>query len=887
MTYYQNRGIINTHIGNDYGIIQHIEGQVIIMTRIRIVSNPYERALAYFINNGKSDSWETLKQDSINSKLRENDSEKIFLPFKANDIVDTIVSEYYTGPEKVGLEFEGTPDEYKVLEEVCAFASVKDKIELSCTERSLENARDVLDDTKNVFERVRPIIEKIVREDQSVTNDLAKVTDALKDIIPICIFGNYSAGKSTFINSLIGYEILPSGGDPVTAKIYEIRRSRQEDRAKITFTYLGEDFELQFDDNECRVIVGDKDKDMIQEIQSSLAEIDEKCLFKMVNKTISILNSYEKRDKEVIVLSNVIKIETPFSKNGKLGQSQNKFVIFDTPGSNSKTNMDHQAVLIESLQGFSNGIPVWVSSFDSLDSVDNANLCDKLYSIDALDKRFTMIVINRADNVELPKNGFSDREINDILEYDSVEKMYSSGIYFVSAVMGLGAKNIDGMQSEYLLDLFDEKERKYSDPDARGYKKLYEYNIMPEHMKRKAIKNSLECDKLVYANSGLYCVESEMEQFANKYAAYNKCQMVYRFLNSVIDETQKRIAEKTSRLEIRKVELEQELDGKKKELIESIQKETQSSIKINEKQSEDDVRVFVKENLQYELKQEALDKIDNSFAQQHEESTDYQSFEEDYEKSKDNRLTNAKENLHNFIFGKGSRKDALKNLKSEWTNDSEVVKQRKENKDSTRKQIDSTTSEQTMNIVKDMFKADIIEAQGKLQGNAQVYWLNKSQEYRDSMIRLITGTDALSEKQKNELSEIIMNYPPFKYDDDSDDVFIKAKFLRQSFLASLFGLSERINTKRLSASFNSKIKRSIREMSEQINSSYFESFKEWQGRLQSTIEANITNLNPELRDLYERIRDEEDRITELKSNQRTISESIDTIRQLMEWKQPE
>jgi hypothetical protein len=192
-----------------------------------------------------------------------------------------------------------------------------------------------------------------------------------------------------------------------------------------------------------------------------------------------------------------------------------------------------------------------------------------------------------------------------------------------------------------------------------------------------------------------------------------------------------------------------------------------------------------------------------------------------------------------------------------------------------------------MNIVKDMFKADIIEAQGKLQGNAQVYWLNKSQEYRDSMIRLITGTDALSEKQKNELSEIIMNYPPFKYDDDSDDVFIKAKFLRQSFLASLFGLSERINTKRLSASFNSKIKRSIREMSEQINSSYFESFKEWQGRLQSTIEANITNLNPELRDLYERIRDEEDRITELKSNQRTISDSIDTIRQLMEWKQPE
>ena len=858
------------------------------MTRIRIVSNPYDRSLSFFINNGKNDSWETIEQDSINSKLRENDTEKIFLPFKANDIVDTIVSEYYTGTEKVELEFEGTPDEYKVLEEVCSFEGVNDKIELRCSSRTLENARHILDDTKSVFERVRPIIEKIVREDPTVSNDLSKVSDALDDIIPICIFGNYSAGKSTFINSLIGYEILPSGGDPVTAKIYEIRRSRQDDRAKITFTYLGEDFELQFDDNECRVVVGNKDQDMIQEIQASLSDIEDKCLYKMVNKTIAILNSYEKRDKQVIVLSNVIKIETPFSRNGKLGQSHNEFVIFDTPGSNSKTNMDHQTVLIESLQGFSNGIPVWVSGFDSLDSIDNANLCDRLYAIDALDKRFTMIVINRADSVELPKSGFSEREINDILEYDSVEKMYSSGVYFVSAVMGLGAKNYDGMQSEHLLEVFDEKERKYSDPDARGYKKLYEYNIMPDHMKRKAIENSQECDKLIYANSGLYCIEMEMEQFASRYAAYNKCQMVYRFLNSVIDETQKRITDKISKLEIYKLEMEKELDGKKKELIDSIHNVTQSSIKTYEKESKTDVQTFVRENLNYEIKPEALDNIDNSFAQQHEESNDYQSFEDDYEKSKSNRLTNAKENLHNLVFGKGgSRKDAFKNLTSDWSADSDAVKMTKDNKESTRKQIDSTTSEQTMSVVKEMFKADIIEAQGKLQGNAQMYWLEKSNDYRDSMVRLITGTDALSENQKKELWEIIMNYPAFTYNDDSDDVFIKAKFLRQNFLAGLFGLRDRIATKRLAASFNSKIKRSTREMSEQINTSYFESFKEWQGRLQSTVETNITNLNPALRDLSERIRDEEDRIVELKGNQKTISDSLDTIRNMMEWKQAE
>ena len=73
---------------------------------------------------------------------------------------------------------------------------------------------------KETFEVVHPIIEKIVRDDERVKRDLGKVSGALDDIIPICVFGNYSAGKPTFINALIGGEVLPSGGDPVTAKIY-------------------------------------------------------------------------------------------------------------------------------------------------------------------------------------------------------------------------------------------------------------------------------------------------------------------------------------------------------------------------------------------------------------------------------------------------------------------------------------------------------------------------------------------------------------------------------------------------------------------------------------------------------------------------------------------
>lgn len=855
------------------------------MTKIKIVSNPYNRSLAYFIYKEQADTWENIKQDNINSRLRENDEEKIFLPFKVKEIVDTIVDEYQVGSEPIELIFEGTTDEYEELVNVCSDDAVKDKLHLMRSTRILENARDILDHAKEIFDTVHPIIKNIVKDDPGITKGLVKVSDALKDIIPICIFGNYSAGKSTFINSLIGYEILPSGGDPVTSKIYEIKRSGQPDRAKVTFAYRDEEFELVFDNKECRVMTGDKEKDLIQEILNGISKIDENSLFRMVNTTIEILNSFEKRDKSTTLISNVIKMEVPFSENGKLGQSHNEFVVFDTPGSNSNTNMDHEKVLTDSLEGFSNGIPIWVSGYDSIDSVDNAHLCDKLYQIEALDKRFTMIVVNKADSVELPKNGLGSDDINNIMEYESVEKMYSSGIYFVSSVMGLGAKNLEGIISEYLLDVFDEKERKFSDPNARSYKKLYEYNIMPEQMKARAIEYSMACENVIYANSGLFCVEMEMEQFASKHAAYNKCQMVYMFLRGIIDETGRRITEKTAILEKSKQKWEQDLDAKKFTLVESIRRDTQDSVRRFEKDSKAFIQAYAKDSLNYEHTAEEIEKIDQTLAEQHEQDANFASYERDYEGAKNSRWRNFVENSQNLF--KGNFIDSVKNLATEWASDSKTMQQKKESMDITRQNVDKETSDRLLKLVVKEFRKNIMDAQDKLGETAKQHWQENAQAYRDEMIRLITGTDALTEKQRTELSAVILSYPTFQYDDDADKVFIKAKFLRGNVLGIRLGASERLNTSRLASSYNSRIRHNIDEMSQLINNSCFTSFKAWQENLQALIEENITIYNPELRELTEFIREESERILELQTNQQTISNSFMTIENMMAWKELE
>ena len=205
------------------------------MEMIKIISNPYEKKIEFKTYDSLAQDWKDIKETNPNSKLREAETDNFFLPFEIKKIMSTVVGEYYMGKEPVSVIFSGTLEEFQHVEEVCNDEELKEKIELSRDSIMLENARHILDDTKEVFVQVKSVIKNIVKDDEVIMKDLNKVSDALDDIIPICVFGNYSSGKSTFINALIGEEILPSGGDPITAKIYEIHQGTINDEARISF----------------------------------------------------------------------------------------------------------------------------------------------------------------------------------------------------------------------------------------------------------------------------------------------------------------------------------------------------------------------------------------------------------------------------------------------------------------------------------------------------------------------------------------------------------------------------------------------------------------------------------------------------------------------------
>ena len=279
------------------------------MAKIKIVSNPYNREITYLRYHEADGKWLRIDETDTNGYLRSIDYKKCFLPFKIKEIVDVIVSEYGSADEITELIFLGTAEEYEEVRKICSLPEYAGKVSLLAADGYLENARAILVDTKELFKTVQPIIKKIVRDDPAVCKDLDKVSDAMDDIIPICVFGNYSSGKSTFINALIGNEILPNGGDPVTAKTYEIKQSPNEDFARIRFAYHDVPVELRFESGRFRIVQGDRSSDILMELAQLISDYPREELLPVVRKALEFINAYEKVDATQIDISSVIKVE--------------------------------------------------------------------------------------------------------------------------------------------------------------------------------------------------------------------------------------------------------------------------------------------------------------------------------------------------------------------------------------------------------------------------------------------------------------------------------------------------------------------------------------------------------------------------------------------------
>lgn len=853
--------------------------------KIKVISNPYKSEIIFMEWNANTSEWLEINYDSKpDSKLISDRMSKSFLPFKVTEIVDRIIGEYGSKNDSSLIEivFEGNDDEYQEMCAVCNDTKYDVQIILTKSERCIENAREILPEIIAVFDELNELVSKSVRDEDKIVCEIEKFKEASNKVIPICVLGNYSAGKSTFINALIGSEILPSSDQPTTAKIFKISKSSHGRKAQIHFEYDDLLVCLEFYEEK---YVGSKsfvNNPLNDVIEDELSKIDDKTLVKNVNKVLEVLNN---DSNESLHLSEIIEISVPFMA-GILDQSPKDYVIFDTPGSNSDSNESHLVVLKKAMQNLSNGLPIYVSEFQALDTKDNAELYKVIESMKELDDRFTMIVVNKADQARLPKDGFDKSSEEKILEQAVPKKMFSDGMFFASSIMALGSKNDADFIDEYYSEVYETQKNNYTDASSKFYKSLYQYNITAEQIKKYQIAEAATCDTPIYANSGLFSIEREIEIFADKYSSYNKCQQSRMFLDNIIKITTDEIEQTKQECEETKARLAEALEKEKRELIERLE-EKRSNLETGYIQEHPDCRQDIFNNTDYIITVEELEAQKRQIEVGKTEDHDYDTHDKDAKEKRDAIGQDLAQNIKGVF--KSRSVDALKEhgkgLLGDLVSDFKESEVSRKKRNEMAKEVEKATADTLLGIVRDRFDSRIVKIKQYIDNDSKTYWTEKTKQIRENLILIVTNSSALTEKERENLAQIIMTYQNLEFETSGNVVFNKDKLVNGFRIGGLkIGAVDSLNTERIKKRYMQSIEESVDKLFAEIKTSHEASFRTWIEHLMDRIKDNIVEFNPTLRSFNRIIAQTKDKIIELETRQEIIEQDKEKIRLMMEWK---
>lgn len=832
------------------------------MAKIRIKSNPYKRDIVFAIYQESDGGWKEINEENNpNSKLITDSIKKGFLPFKVKEIVDVLCEEYIAGDEELKLYFEGTADEFIEMEEIC---NKYDSIKLEKADVFLQNARDIVPKIRGIFTCVNPIVEKYITSQKTknlIIKNTEKFIDASNDIVPICVIGNYSSGKSTFINALMGMEILPSGDMPITAKVYKIEQTDDDEIPNICFEYKDAKVQVSFGENiEIDATEVEGLKERLLEIMADVA--DESVASKM-RECLEFINSQKEE------VSDLVEINVGFAES-PLKESKNSFVIFDTPGSNTATHREHLEILRDAMKDLSNGVPIYVAEYNTLDSCDNENLYEEIKSISQIDSRFTMIVVNKADSAGLEGDCFDAEKEEAILRQAVPSNLYSGGIYFVSSVMGLGSKNQGKFANDHCDEIFEDNERKYSDPESKRYKSLYKFNIMPEQIKDSIVQASLACDNRILANSGMYALEGEIVNFAEKYSAYDKCNQSDKYIGRIIEAAQDEIDGIRKQNAIEKKVLEDELEEGRKELIWHVEEGSENLIETYEN-NYDSYMEAILGNVEFAYKLDEIRKREAILKNENREEYDLQ--------SKRAELKDSGEALLHDVIAISEKpvKEILHNISA----DVKTIIDNAKTAGTTKWESDNEAADELINELTQDFNKRLDEATDSIDAESKAYWEANAENTKKELATIITQAEVLDAEKRSELEEIIINYGNVCF--KNNFIFKKRSFELKLKILKLEIDLNRLNILKLTSTYNKNYSNNLFNIYEEIKNRHGKSFENWCEELVGVIRQNIVDYSPILSEQDKAIREKTKLIAELTEAVDTLETYEKEIRELMSW----
>ncbi len=858
--------------------------------KFKIISNPYKKTTKFMIWDERSRQWH--EYNNVGSDLLNVKYEKGFFPYFVEEIVSLIIRDIGDPREKLTILFEGTSDEFHELEEVCSkySNSTVKGLHVLRGEKKLENAREILPAVNSLFREMTPVIEKTLSDsnDYSLMHQkLERFSDAANDVTPIFIFGNYSSGKSTFINALIGSEILPSAARACTAKVYKIKKSEEQESAVIEFTYDDQKFVIGLSDTKVEEIEGNLGH-LPKIIQRKISDISQYDVIKKVRLVLELINDYVDEEGS---FSDLIEVKVPF-KEGVLARISEPFVIIDTPGSNTASHEEHLNTLKKELSKMTNGLPVYLCVADQMDTKDNQSFTEELLENSGMDKRFTIIAVNKSDRSETELREVTEEEKKRILEQKVPEAMFSGELMYVSSVMGLGSKTRGNFEKNVLKTTYNEKKDRFSNRNNSAYCKLYLYNILPNQIKQRSVREALEEPNLIYANSGLYSVEKEIEAFVTKYSAYNKCLQSHQYLEDIIKKTRNIIGKKTKEQREEEEKIRTDFKNKKITLQDKLRKKTddlQEECKKEYQNNEKEVNA--------QIYSKAYILRDWLTGQEHIIRAKQQEEKEYHEKKIDISAARAAARKHVgdtfakvIILPDYLRRPSIDSNLDDgdiFADIQNIIKARKK-ESAARQEIKKDSVEEFRQTIINTYKEQYGNQVIKIDSQSREFWAKATENIRKALLETVDsdGSDVLKEDRKNELEQIIISFDRIAFrEPDAESRFSKEDFQKKYSQKMLFWIAAgKLDLKKIENTYNEDIRWELHEAVTTIYQSHMGSAIEWIGQLFARIDNNIVEYNPNLFRMNQRIQ-------ELRENRRILSEMesqldayMGQFETLMSWK---
>ena len=835
--------------------------QKMVRNKIKICSDPYRKRMRYYWyeENGTWSDMEKMDNSPFNDDCFIHSS----VSQKAYDIYRIIIDKRLYNPTVgISIVFEGTEDDFTDMYSVKETYFSEFDIELERGHRTLKTAKEVMPQVEKAYSNLNTFFNEY--PDKETQGVIAQYTDAVNPEIAICVMGLYSSGKSAFINSLIGQEILPSDSDPATAKIYKIRESEEH---TISFIFCDEEYRIEFCGMQWKANKN-PNSDIVSLITKYLDEKSPKSEEQFMYWTLYALNNYakkegEKRNEELKKLAKEMlnaeelveaksdeqKIEKLIKKYrirnlvkaGKLAANKLgdvievnisfvhsylpldkfKFVIYDTPGSNSVKFREHVDILKESLEQQTNGLPLFVTNPDSMDQTANEDIMEIIQELGgALDASNMMLVVNKSDEKQKKTLQQKVDKRDDLV----VTKGKGNRVYFVSSIMGLGGKKNNPEDEKSWIDedyygAFFKNTDSFGNPNSKLYLRLFEYNMLPhdaeERMKERV--KAVDEEKLLLWNSGIPCVEEEIGFFAQRHALYNKCSQAILYLTKAVESVEKSVENAEKEAQKLSGEREQELDDKKRELIQSLQ------TACDEKKKE------FTSNFVNEITNGVVGKYSDEI-----------------------RIKKVVEGAYLSCSG---RKDADK-LKP--FNDK----------------------------IENALRNDIVQYAKETSKKAKEYWNKCWDELRQALLQIVFDSDALTEEQKVLLRQEVDEIAKVPELHTILNISSKEKAVKE-IIPVLWWKWSRIKIKRdeVARLYRESLKMDFARNNTVAGTENEKMFSDWIKQIKSDLIRVVSSLNPELTRLENELRKQR-KIVEEKSKQRQVIQAeLESIERLLEFEE--